>query len=144
MTKYENILVAVDGSKGAQRAFAKALDMAVNQKARLTIVHVVDATVFLPVEQYKDIITAGSEEYGRELLDRCEKKAKEFGVENVRTALEFGSPKGQIPGVVATKYEADLIVVGATGLNALERFLLGSVSEAVIRYAPCDVLIARE
>lgn len=49
----------------------------------------------------------------------------------------------EIPKNIAAKYEADLIVVGATGLNAVERLLIGSVSEAIIRHATCDVLIAR-
>ncbi|RKJ47427.1 universal stress protein, partial [Butyricicoccus sp. 1XD8-22] len=39
--------------------------------------------------------------------------------------------------------EADLIVCGATGLNAVERFLIGSVSEAIVRSAKCDVLVVR-
>nr|WP_095407448.1 universal stress protein [Bacillus wudalianchiensis] len=143
MTKYQNILVAVDGSKEAQRALVKAADMAVGNGAHLIIAHVVDAALYLPVEQYRDAITAGTEKYGRELLERYEKEAKQFGVENVSTVLKTGSPKAEIPGKIAAEYEADLIVVGATGLNAIERFFLGSVSEAIIRHAPCDVLVIR-
>jgi nucleotide-binding universal stress UspA family protein len=37
----------------------------------------------------------------------------------------------------------DLVVVGAQGMNAIERFLLGSVSARVARYAPCPVLVVR-
>lgn len=44
----------------------------------------------------------------------------------------------------AEEYAADLIVVGAQGLNAVQRFLLGSVSEKVMRLAPCSVLVVRE
>ncbi|MEK4487236.1 universal stress protein [Psychrobacillus sp. FSL H8-0484] len=39
--------------------------------------------------------------------------------------------------------EADLIVCGATGLNAVERFLIGSVTEAIVRSSKCDVLVIR-
>ncbi|HHQ0107144.1 TPA: universal stress protein, partial [Listeria monocytogenes] len=38
---------------------------------------------------------------------------------------------------------ADLIMCGATGLNAVERLLIGSVSEYIIRHSPCDVLVVR-
>ena len=44
---------------------------------------------------------------------------------------------------VAEKTVADLIVCGATGLNAVERFLIGSVSESIVRSAKCDVLVVR-
>jgi len=44
---------------------------------------------------------------------------------------------------VANKFEADLIICGATGLNAVERFLIGSVSENIVRQSSCDVLVVR-
>ena len=56
-------------------------------------------------------------------------------------AVEFGSPKVKIAKDVAPKYKADLIVCGATGLNAVERLLIGSVSENIVRHAKCDVLV---
>ena len=44
---------------------------------------------------------------------------------------------------LSKKIEADLIICGATGLNAVERFLIGSVSENIVRSAKCDVLVVR-
>ena len=44
---------------------------------------------------------------------------------------------------LTNKLNADLIVAGATGLNRVERFLIGSVSENIVRSAQCDVLIVR-
>ncbi|MFL6558690.1 MAG: universal stress protein, partial [Bacillus sp. (in: firmicutes)] len=41
------------------------------------------------------------------------------------------------------KHNVDLILCGATGLNVVERFFIGSVSEHITRYASCDVLIVR-
>ena len=49
----------------------------------------------------------------------------------------------KIPKDIAKKYEIDLIMCGATGLNAVERFLIGSVSEHITRHARCDVLVVR-
>ena len=65
------------------------------------------------------------------------------GVKNVETRLEFGSPKAIIPKKLAHEVGADLIMSGTSGLNAVERFIVGSVSEAIVRHAPCDVLVVR-
>jgi len=58
-------------------------------------------------------------------------------------AIEYGSPKVTIAKKLAPNHNVDLIVCGATGLNAVERFFIGSVSESITRYAKCDVLIVR-
>lgn len=143
MAKYQNILVAVDGSEEAKRALIKAADMAAENNAHLIIVHVTDLRYLTRLELYEKSIMAQAEKHGQELLDGYKKEAKRFGVENVNTVLEYGSPRTEIPKTIAAKYEADLIVVGATGLNAVERLLIGSVSEAIIRHAACDVLVVR-
>ena len=62
---------------------------------------------------------------------------------NVETRLEFGPPKLLIPKNLANELDVDLIMCGASGLNAVERFMIGSVSEAIVRHAPCDVLVVR-
>ncbi|MFL0365591.1 universal stress protein [Bacillus sp. PK3_68] len=143
MEKYQNILVAVDGSEEAKRALTKAAGMAAENNAHLIIVHVADLRYLTRLELYERSIVSEAEKHGREMLDNYKEEAKKFGAENISTVLEFGSPRMEIPKNIAAKYEADLIVVGATGLNAVERLLIGSVSEAIIRHATCDVLIAR-
>ena len=50
----------------------------------------------------------------------------------------------KIPKEIAKNNNCDLIICGATGMSAVERFLMGSVSEHITRYAPCDVLIVRK
>ena len=44
---------------------------------------------------------------------------------------------------ISKKLKADFIICGATGFNAVERFLIGSVSENIVRSAKCDVLVIR-
>ena len=58
------------------------------------------------------------------------------------TAVEQGDPKSKIIDE-AEKWKADLIVLGSHGRKALDRFLMGSVSGAVARHAPCSVEIVR-
>ena len=57
--------------------------------------------------------------------------------------MEYGSPKPIIAKEIPDDNDIDLILLGATGLNAVERLFIGSVSEYVIRNANCDVLVVR-
>jgi nucleotide-binding universal stress UspA family protein len=140
--KYNNILVAVDGSKEAEKAFKKAVSLAKESDATLIITHVIDDR-YGSVSVYAPGIIDEVEVRGKELLESYEKQAKEAGVANVKTHLEHGSPKVKIAKNIAPKFDADLILCGATGLNAVERLLMGSVSEHITRYAKCDVLVVR-
>ncbi|SFE68053.1 universal stress protein [Alteribacillus iranensis] len=143
MSKYHNILVAVDGSDEAKRAFTNAVNIAKDNHAHLIIVHIIDTRTFATIEQYDRTIVSRAENYGQELLDDYQAEANQAGVDNVTTVIDFGSPKVKIPKDIAQKYEVDLIVSGATGLNAVERMLIGSVSESITRHSKCDVLIVR-
>ena len=140
---YDNILVAVDGSENGKKAFHKACRIAKEVDARLVVAHVVDYLTFATIEHYNQAILSEVEKFGKKLLEEHQEEAKQAGVEQVTTVLEFGSPRQKIPKEIAKKYDIDLILTGATGLNAVERVMLGSVSEAITRTAPCDVLIVR-
>jgi nucleotide-binding universal stress UspA family protein len=60
----------------------------------------------------------------------------------VLSEIQLGTPETAIQNFAA-KWEADLILIGARGLSSLERFLLGSVAQAVLRTAPCSVGVVR-
>ncbi|WP_243292633.1 universal stress protein [Bacillus sp. FJAT-47783] len=140
--KYENIVVAVDGSKEAEKAFKKAISITKRNDAKLIITHVLDDRYGV-VMAYAPGIVDEVEVRGKELLEKYETEAKTAGIEKIETFLSHGSPKVKIAKEVAPKFEADLIICGATGLNAVERMFIGSVSEHVTRYAKCDVLVVR-
>ncbi|MFC5712036.1 universal stress protein [Thalassorhabdus alkalitolerans] len=144
MSNYKNIVTAVDGSEEAKLALKKAISIAKESEANLIITHIIDTRVFATIEQYDRTVVSKAEEYGKELLEQYKLEAEAAGIENVSTALDFGSPKIKITKSIAPLYHADLIVVGATGLNAAERFLIGSVSENIARRASCDVLLVRK
>ncbi|WP_280769916.1 universal stress protein [Salipaludibacillus daqingensis] len=141
--KYNTILVAVDGSDEAKRAFRKAASLAKDHEAKLLLTHIVDTRTFASVEHYDRTIFSEAEKYAREMLEEYKQLALADGLTDVTLILDYGSPKVKIAKDVAKKYEVDLIVTGATGLNAVERFLIGSVSEHITRHARCDVLIVR-
>ena len=141
--KYKRILVAVDGSKPSEVAFRKSVEIAKRNDAVLIVSHIVDSRTFATAEVYDRSLSERAEQHAKKLLDEYVQIAKDEGVNEVELLIKYGSPKVAIAKDVAPQVEADLIIVGATGLNAVERFLIGSVSESVTRYAKCDVLIVR-
>jgi len=140
---YNNILVAVDGSKEAEWAFKKSIQVAKRNDANLFVTHIIDTRNFATIEAYDRTMAERSESYAKELLEDYKKLAEDAGVNKVTVEVEYGSPKVKIPKDLAKKHNIDLIICGATGLNAVERFLIGSVSEHITRYSPCDVLVVR-
>lgn len=143
MAEYKKIINAVDGSKASEHAFNKAVEISKRNSATLVLAHVVDTRTFATAEAYDKSLSERAEKYAQDLLNEYVENAKEAGVEDVSMVIKYGSPKVVIAKEIAPEYEADLIIVGATGLNAVERFLIGSVSESISRYAKCDVLISR-
>lgn len=143
MLTYKNILIAVDGSHEAEWAFNKAVDVAKRNEAKLTIVNIIDSRTYSSYEVYDAQFTEKSKNFSEDLLRGYKEVATKVGVPTVETRLEFGSPKAIIPKKLASELHADLIMCGTSGLNAVERFIVGSVSEAIVRHAPCDVLVVR-
>ena len=136
---YKNVVVAVDFSEKAKIAFERGVRIANLTGATLHLVSVIDTHSFGSIEAY-DV------KYAKELKGKAEQnlaqykeKAEQAGAKEVRTLVVKGSPKV----ILTSLTESDLIIVGATGLNMAERFLLGSVSENVVRNAKCDVLVVR-
>lgn len=74
----------------------------------------------------------------QQLIDEKQLPAAEISVH-----LRFGNPKSVIVNDFQPEYQNDLIIVGATGKNFIERLIVGSVASYVIRTAKCDVLLAR-
>ncbi|MFS0864549.1 universal stress protein [Fredinandcohnia sp. 179-A 10B2 NHS] len=140
---YKKVLVAVDGSRESEWALKKAIEVCRRNDADLVITHIIDLKQFASISAYDFNISQRSEEYGEQLLAEYKNLAIDSGIKNVITDLEYGSPKVKIAKEIAPKHNAELIICGATGLNAVERFLMGSVSEHITRYAKCDVLVVR-
>lgn len=143
MATYKNIVVAVDGSKEAEYALKEAIEIAKRNEGTLFLTHIIDLRTFSTINAYDQAIVEKADKYAEEMLEGYKNDAINAGVKEVRIVIDYGSPKGKIPKDIAQKFKADLIVCGATGLNAVERFLIGSVSEHIVRYAKCDVLVVR-
>lgn len=141
--KYNNILIAVDDSEMSANAFRAGLAMAEEEEAKAVVTHVIHTPLVSSVEKTRGNVIEIFKKNGRNLLEIYRELALKSNVPNVSFALEYGSPKMVIPKDAAEKYEADLIVSGASGVSSAERLLLGSVGESIVRRAECDVLVVR-
>ncbi|MFY0521262.1 universal stress protein [Lysinibacillus sp. UGB7] len=140
MTKdYTRIAVAIDFSEQSLKAYERAVSIATEGGATLKLVNVVDTKSFGAITAYDLKYAEKLKEENLIKIEKIKNEAQTAGVTNVEVVVETGSPKGiltQLPDV-------DLIVCGATGLNQLEKMVLGSVAERIVRLAKCDVLIVR-
>lgn len=143
--EYERLLVPVDGSTEAELAFAKAIKVALSNHARLDVLNVLDTKQF--IGSYGGMISGDAiyqlTQDSQEYLEGLKKQAEDAGVKEVDIHVRFGNPKNVIATDFPNEYHTDLIMIGSTGLNAIERVLVGSVTEYVNRTAPCDVLIVK-
>lgn len=143
MKEYEVILSPVDGSEQSELAFKKAVHVAKKINAKLVIAHVIDTRAIQTPSGFEGNFSDEIIRQTKVMMDYHEKIARDHGVKDVETVVDYGSPKIMIAKDLAVKNHADLIMIGATGLNAVERLFIGSISEYVIRNAPCDVTVVR-
>ena len=143
--QYRLILVPVDGSEEAELAFKKAVAVAKRngEDTELHLLHVVDTRAFQNISSFDSSMVEQVTKTAKKTLDEYVYYAKKQGVDKVSYTIEYGAPKTIIARDVPEKINDDLIMIGATGLNAVERILIGSVTEFVTRTAICDVLVVR-
>ncbi|KIC77702.1 universal stress protein [Streptococcus anginosus] len=144
LQRYQNIMVAVDGSHEAELAFEKGVNVALRNNSRLTIAHVIDTRALQSVSTFDAEVYEELQADAKKLMDEYAQKAKEAGVTNVVTIVEMGNPKTLLATDIPDEQKVDLIMVGATGLNAFERLLVGSSSEYILRHAKVDLLVVRD
>lgn len=142
---YHKILVPMDGSKESEAALSRAIELTLDagDAGILSILNVIDTRAFQNVASFDDTMVEAVSDETRKSLEKYKAQATEAGVKNVDYLIEYGSPKALIAKDVPSEVNADLIVIGATGLNAVERLVIGSVTEFVTRTAKTDVLVVR-
>ena len=143
---YQTILVGIDGSDQANAAFEKALDVVKRNQGKLIVTHVIEGQMYSTLMGFSSLnneLIDQEKADAQSLLDSCKCKAQQAGVKKIEVVLTYGIAKEVIAKELPQKYAVDLIMVGQSGLNAVERMMIGSVSNYIIRHASCDVLIVR-
>jgi universal stress protein A len=143
---FERILVPTDFSAGSERAWAVARQLAGPLGAELILFHVViEAPLFsegpFTMKDARDVFSA-AREWANTALGEWTAAATASGL-RARSSVGIGAPHKEIIAAAALEH-ADLIVMGTQGRGGLDRALLGSVAERVIRLAPCPVLAVRQ
>ena len=135
------VLVATDGSEHSMKAVQRALELAEKQGAQVTLM-----SVAYYVQGYLSGMPPNTQEKLEDEARAALKKAKAlFDAKNlpVETVLEAGLVPANLIITKAQNGKFDRIVIGSTGMNALERILMGSTAAKVVAHAPCEVTVVR-
>ncbi len=144
---YQKILLPTDGSKFAENAAKHAIWIASRSGAEIIVLNVIETSslVGLPAEDLIVKIKEMLKEEGRRSLERISEMISqsedESKIEDVKITqkTEEGSPAESILKTIENE-DIDLVVMGTSGKHGLDRFLLGSVTEKVVRSSKCPVL----
>ena len=142
MTKlFEKILIATDGSVKNQPAVRKGLELARESGSAIYATYVIDETLFTSAQagESMDEVYLKLKDEGEKAVEHVKQIANGMMIE---TLVLSGRP-AQVITEFAVKNKVDLIVVGSQGKSGVERLLLGSVAESIIRMADCMVLVVK-
>ena len=135
---YSTILHPTDGSEASAAAADHAIELAAANDATLRLLYVVDVSA-LAADDFGTVLLDDLERSGQAALNDLAARAEAAGVECV-AVVETGTPSREIVADAETS-GADLVVMGTHGRTGLDRFLLGSVAERVVRTAGVPVLV---
>ena len=137
---YENILLPYDGSEGAAEVLHHASEIAHWADATIQVLYVADTT--------RDSVTVvdgetvdALERKGENIVEEATKTLDTLGI-SYDTDVVQGNPASTIVDY-AERYDQDIIVMPTHGREGISRYLIGSVSEKVVRLSPVPVLTVR-
>lgn len=144
MINLKKILCPIDHSDCSKEALRYAVSFAMKDEAKLYLLHVID------IRSFDESIDAMSKQIpDDETLNQLKTKLLDCIPEEIRSSMDVeaivvqGIPFAEIIST-ARKENIDMIVIGSHGRTGIAHIMLGSVSEKVIRKAPCPVLTVRQ
>jgi nucleotide-binding universal stress UspA family protein len=144
---YKQILCPIDGSPTSNCGMMEAIHLAKDQKAKLRFLHVVD--MYLPIldatGDFNMVYMDGElREYGKKVIHKAEAAAHKAGVEaDSRMVEAIGGRVSKFVMQQVKEWPADLIVMGTHGLRGIERLVMGSDAETIVRNSLVPVLLVR-
>ena len=139
----QRIMVATDGSPGANRAVDCAANIAKSLSADLLILTVGGNVSGAELRRLADIngdVGAMLESASEQVLERARKRALRLGVTATKLKCGWGDPAEAIIDAIQRE-KADILVIGRRGRGRLSGLLLGSVSQKLASLAPCTVMV---
>jgi nucleotide-binding universal stress UspA family protein len=135
---FQKILVAYDASPHSEHAVSVALSIAGDMKAKLFVLAVVHPPELAESAEFNAVLEDARERYERS-FSPIREQAKQREIE-LETDIVVGHPAEQIIHRAET-IQASLIVMGKRSHTILHRWMLGSNTERVLKYAHCPVMI---
>ncbi len=133
------IMVATDGSKYSRLATEKTIDIAKAHDSEVCAVSVVDVT-----EEFQAQAPEAVEKLVEKAKDYVEEVKQSAGAAGVKIeALVREGESYKVITDLSKKFKSEVIIMGSHGRTGVKRLLMGSVTEKVIGYAPCPVLVVR-
>ena len=144
MTRFERILVPIDFSDHSKEALDTAIQLAELFGSTIHLLHCYHIQT-AGISPYGIVLPSG---YYADLRDAAEKRLRDWhdilskeGIKS-ESILSADSPSLAIT-LAAEEFKSDLIIMGTRGLSGLKHAMLGSVTERVVRLAPCPVLTVK-
>lgn len=145
----KKMIIAYDGSDASKKAIDTALQCA-DKEDEITLLTIIPAELaessftkmLLPTIDFSQIVKSGT--FKEKAMESLSKVAKEIEseVKKVDIVVESGDPADEIL-MVAKRLQVDIILIGYKGYGKEGRFLLGSVTDKVVRHAGVSVLVVR-
>ena len=146
MLSIKNILVPIDFSEHCTQALDHARELAAAHDSELHLLHIVERGAFPSFYRMGEEAmfgeTSSLRERAREALSECVDTDGEALDESVKFHVEDGHPGERIVKF-AEENDSDLIVIATHGLTGVERVLMGSVAQKIIRDSPCPVFVVK-
>jgi nucleotide-binding universal stress UspA family protein len=150
----QKILVAIDGSETANLALKEAVKLAKEQDATLRLIHIIDESqAFLAFDESPmgdpeliEEVRVAFQTTGEKIMAEAVHVSRELGVKaetTIKRIEGLGPHVAELIEEEASRWPADLIVIGTRGRRGVRRLLLGSVAEGVSRIATKPVLLVR-
>lgn len=148
---YKRIMVAIDSSSTANKALNEAAQLATSVGAALCIVHAEDESLLehsgMSTGTFINVgkVEADIREGGQQLLDGALAQVATHGITAEKRLIE--SAQKRVPEMItecARDWKADLVIVGTHGRRGMERLLVGSVAEKLVRVANTSLMLVRE
>ncbi len=137
------VLLAADRSVESRLAVEAAVDLSKETDSELHVVYVGLISPWVQPDAISPIQYERLRMEAQEILDELVQKALSLGGKVAQAHLKMGRADSEILRL-SDEIDAELIVIGSRGQNTIQRVLIGSDAESIVRHAPCPVLVIRK
>ena len=141
---YSKIFVALDGTEQQDFVLARAIKVAANNGAGLTIGHVIDSTALESAGSYPtDLVKGLQDAFESSIASQVDEAKSNPDIPSVEVMVRAGRIRETLKDELLDVVQPDLVLCGARGLSSIKYALLGSISTFLLRNTECDILVVK-